>query len=219
MNKLIMIVVFILISYFISCRDSVDQSTIEESSKFSKTVHIKLIDSLGELTLDIPQWYDTLYSWVDQSDCGKPCDEQKYRYQSKSFPIVKESGFMWTESTMDSVDRLTISHSSYFPFNNGDSSIIKRDHSHFKEKILSEAIDEKLIFDTVQKIGDRYFSIVAVGKSDTIFTRKVFATTTIKRNTIQFKYEKLAKHIDSLNDNFVAKSRGLIKTIRINLGM
>lgn len=214
-----MIVVFILLSYLTSCGDNFDKQNIEEPFRLSKTVQIKLVDSLGSLTLDIPGVYDTLYSWIHNSDCGKPCDEQKYRYQSKSLPIVKESGFMWKETARDSVDQLTISHSAYFPFNNGDSSIITDGHNHFKEKLLSEGIDEKLIFDTVQKIGNRYFSIIAVGKSDSIASKKVFAITTIKRNIIQFKYEKLAKHPDSINDKFIANTLGLIKTIRINLGM
>lgn len=202
-----------------SCGGNFNKLNNDGLSKLSKTVEIKLIDSLGWLTLDIPAEYDTLYSWTHYSDCGKPCDEQKYRYQPKSLPIVKESGFLWKEPATDSVERLTISHSGYFPFCNGDSLIITDGHSHFKEKILSEEIDEKLLFDTVQKIGNRYFSIIAIGKSDSTLSRKVFAITTIRRNMIQFKYEQLARHADSTKDNFLATTMDLIKTIRINLGM
>src|SRR6185369_9976850 len=156
--------------------------------KNSKSVQVRLIDSLGVITLSIPNRYDTNFSWTHYSDCGKPCNYQKYRFQPTSFLIFKESGFIWKQPK-GFVDRLTISHSGYFPFHDGDSTSIFTGHNHFLEMVKTDPIYPPIIFDTIQKINDRYFSIIAMERSDSLQARTVLATTTIKNNYIDFDYE------------------------------
>lgn len=184
----------------------------------SKAVMVPLIDSLGIINLSVPLRYDTSFSWVHHSDCGKPCDEREYRFQPKNLSLIKESGWMWTEPK-DSVDRFTISHTLDFPFHDGDTTLIIAWHNHFKEQLTSDLKNPPIVFDTIQKINDRYFSIVATEKNDSIQVRKVLTVTTIKSNLIKFQYELLTRKNDSISKNFIKNSINLIKTIRINKGI
>ena len=126
-----------LVAFFISCNNVAKKKDIPELPKNSKAVQVQLIDSLGLVNLFVPLRYDTNFSWVHQSDCGKPCDKQKYRFQPKELPLMKESGFMWTE-LKDSVDCFTISHSMDFPFRDGDTSKRIIRYEKFKEQIKAD---------------------------------------------------------------------------------
>lgn len=72
----------------------------------AKVVQVKLVDTLGSIMLAVPVSFDTSFSWMELSDCGLPCDLQKYRFQSK-----------------DPTEKFTISHSEYYPFRDGDTKI------------------------------------------------------------------------------------------------
>ncbi len=135
------------------------------------------IRSKGKRTLR----YDISFSWVHYSDCGRPCDEQKYRFHAKGFRLIKESGWLWTEPK-DPVDRFTISHSLYYPFYDGDTAKNITRHNHLKEQIISDPKNPRIIADTIQRINDRYFSIITMEKSDTVLVRKVLAVTMINNN-------------------------------------
>lgn len=132
---------------------------------------------------------DTFFSWVDHSDCGKPCDIQKYRYQSKGLRITKESGFLWVGEPKNSVDRFTLSHSEDFPFYSGDTAKDFVRHGHLRSELTSNPANPPIIFDTVEKINDRYYSIFAMQRSDTIRCKRVLAVTTIKGNLVRFQYD------------------------------
>jgi hypothetical protein len=216
MNRLFIII--LLVVFFISCNDVAEKRDTPQLPRNSKTVELQLIDSLGQVNLSVPLRYDTSFSWVHYSDCGKPCNEQEYRFQPKNLPLIKESGWMWTEPK-DSVDRLTISHSMDYPLHDGDTAKNIVRHAHLKEQLISNPQNPPIIFDTIQKINDRYFSIIAMQKSDSIRIKKVLAVTTIKSNEIKFIYELLTRKNDSISKNFIKNSIDLIKTIRINKGI
>lgn len=216
MNRLFIIM---SLSFFVSCNEiSKDRNTYQLPAN-SKIVTVHLIDSLGIITLSIPIRYDTSFSWIDYSDCGKPCNEQKYRFQPKALRITKESGFLWLGEPADSIDQLTISHTMDFPFHDGDTAKNLIRHNHLKEQLISNSQNPPIVFDTIQKINDRYFSIFEMEKSDTLESKQVLAITTIKNNIIKFQYKLLTSKDDSMSKNFIKSSIGLIKTIRINKGL
>lgn len=187
----------------------------------SKTVQLTLVDSLGSLQFSIPSQYDTSFLWTHTSDCGKLCDRIKYRFQPKLLPIFKESGFYWTD-LKDSINQMTIYHSGEYPFrNNVDSNIIFRYHQNEKDGILYDSLYKKIKIDTVQKIGDRYFSIIAYeefNKRKAPFFKTITAATTIKGNLIHFEYQLLTKKNDSLYTNFIQNSIDLLETMRFGNG-
>jgi hypothetical protein len=59
----------------------------------SKFVTTTLRDSLGTVSFAIPARFDTSFTWTNESDCGKSCNREQYRFQPKSLPVFKESGF------------------------------------------------------------------------------------------------------------------------------
>lgn len=203
----------------LACNDvSSDKSHAQITEDF-KSVQMQLIDSLGMITFSVPIKYDTSFSWVHYSDCGKPCDEQKYRFQPKTLPMFKESGWIWDEAK-DSVERFTISHTMYIPFREGDTAKNFGRHSHLKEQLLSNPDMPSIVFDTIQRINDRYYSVIAMEKTDSSKIRAtVLAITTIKGNEIKFQYELLTTPNDSTNKDFIKNSMELLKTIRISNGI
>ena len=215
-NSLFIVIACIL---FVSCKEMTGKGAGFSVPPNSKIVQVKLIDTLGTVILAVPNRYDTSFTWIDHSDCGKPCDQQKYRYQPKSLRITKESGFIWLGELKDSVDRFTISHSRDFPFHNGDTAKDFVRHEHLKAQLTSDPSNPSIIFDTIQKINDRYYSIFAMRRSDTIRCEKVLAVTTVKGNLIRFQYDLLTKKTDSVEVDFIKNSIDLIRTIRINQGI
>lgn len=212
------IVVIIFLGLVISCNDVSKSEDKRQLPQNSKITEVRLIDSLGTITFSIPSRYDTTFSWVHYSDCGKPCDEQKYRFQSKLLPIIKESTWLWSKPK-DSIERITISHKKDFPFRDGDTARNLIKHERIKEKLISNPENSPMIFDTIQKINGRYFSIYEMAKSGLLQSRIVIAVATIKNNDIFFQYELLTRKKDSITTNFIKNSIDLIKTIHIEKGM
>jgi hypothetical protein len=195
----------------ISCKNT---AVKEEKVANSIRREVVLDDSLGIVTFDSPIRYDTTFSWIHISDCT-PCHYHKYRVQSKSYPIIKESGWMW-EHARDSIDRFTITHSNlYFPTYGSDSIRDIVSHKHFKEKLLSDERNLKITFDTLYKINDRDFSVVVMEKEDSIHYQSVFASTSINNNEVKFSYELITGKQDSKNHDFVKNAIAQINSIRI----
>jgi hypothetical protein len=134
MNSLSIIILAILL---VSCNNIAEKKSITQPPENSKSIEVQLVDSLGIINLSVPLRYDTSFSWVHHSDCGKPCDEQKYRFQSKELPITKETGWIWLGKPKDSIDRFTISHSGYFPFHDGDTTKNIVSHNQMKVQLKS----------------------------------------------------------------------------------
>jgi hypothetical protein len=210
------------ILFFTACNYSKPVKQQNKLPENSKAVTTKLLDSLGSVTFSIPNKYDTFFQWANWSDCGKPCAKEEYRFQSKHLPITKESGWMWLGEPKDSIEHFTILHSGWFPFhNNLDTNYIEVLHQHRKQQILSDPEMYKIKFDTIEKINDRYFSIVVIDIYDTlkaVYSKKVSGVSTIKSNAIELKYELLTKKNDSINQNFIENSMILLRTIKLSNG-
>lgn len=207
----------ILISLFIitACNTP---TVNEQKAESSRRIQIRLVDSLGQVTLAVPARYDTVFSWVNHSDCGKPCDEQEYRCQPKVLPITEESGFYWRGEPRDSIDRFTISHPSDIQYRGEDTAMDSLRHKYLKLQIVNNSENPVIVNDTIEKIGDRYFSIFVMQRSDTIDNIRVLAVTTIKGNEVKFCYDLLSKKGNLLEKSFIKNSLDLIRTIQVKKG-
>lgn len=190
--------------------------------EISKITVTKLMDSLGSVSVTLPLRYDTSFSWTNHSDCGKPCDKIEYRMQPKSLKITKETGWFWLGEPKDSIERFTIIHSGYFPFREtDDTSVISKFHQYQKAIVVESPNSHKIKSDTVEKIGDRYFSIITIDLFDTTkqqFSKKLLAATTIKSSIISFNFELLTKDKSIATDKFIDNSKYYLQTIRLSNG-
>ena len=208
---------------FTACKSKKPTEISNEVLSNSKKITIKLIDSLGFVTCSVPNKYDTFFQWTNWSDCGKPCAHEQYRFQLKNYPIAKESGWFW-EDPKDSIDRFTILHTSYFPFNDitdTSNKVISMHAFPFKGRLSSNPINPPIIFDTIEKIKDRYFSIIimdSINKINRIRNTKVAGLTTIKGNEIEFYYDYKTKDTSFKINEFIDNSLRLMRTIRLSNG-
>ena len=215
----------ILITFCTACETKKGGGTQISLPDNFKVVTIKLKDSLGLITCSIPNRYDTFYQWTNEGDCGKSCDFEEYRFQSKYFPIAKKSGWFWNGDSTDSIDRFTVEHSGYFPFHevkDTTSKFIEVIAKHRIQYLLIENSEPKITSDTIEKINDRYFYILTIDRFDSsrkVYSKRVFAGTSIKSNIIEFQYEILTKQVDSVCIRFYEESKKLLKTIQISNGI
>ena len=210
----------ILIIFLTGCAQRENSRQTQSRIDKSAIRNLKLVDSLGNISFLLPLRYDTTYIWTNYSDCGKPCNKVEYGFQPKNLRIYRESGWIWIGNPQDSIERFVISHSGYFPFhNNSDSNLIFLTHTHKKLNILSDPAAYRINSDNIEKIGDRFFSIIVIDIYDSIkhqFLKKLLASTSIKGNIIDFNYELLTKKNDSLTKKFIDNSNLYLHSIKIN---
>ena len=168
----------------------------------AKITLVKLVDTLGTLSVAVPTRYDTSFSWMELADCGLPCDKQEYRFERR-----------------DSLERFTISHSEYYPFHDGDTSRNMQNHLQLRADLTMDVTNPPIVFDTIEKINDRYYSIFEMEWSGTPRPKRVLAVTTIKGNSIWFQYDLLMQKEDPESRSFIKNSLELIRTIRIAKGI
>jgi hypothetical protein len=190
----------------------------------SKTQMINLEGGLGVVSLSLPVRYDTTFTWIHYSDCGAPCEKRKYRFQPKSLPVNMENGYFY-KTLKDSVEQFTIVHNPYIPIGDSDNTdnrdFITSFHDHEKFEITHNPTLRFIKSDTIEKIGDRYFSIIVIDKYDTAtaeFSKKLLTTTTIRRGTIDFNFELLSKKKNLLTEKFIDEAKYYLRTIRIGSG-
>jgi hypothetical protein len=197
--------------------DNVTIENLPENSKLTTTV---LIDSLGTVSFYIPVRFDTSFMWTNISDCGKACNHEQYRYQPRTLPIYKESDFYYEIPDIE-IDQFSIIHSGYFPFHDGDTSKNMSRHENFISNLSSNSYNGTITYDTVEKIGDRYYHIVYMQGFDKVkqkYFAKVAALTTIKSNEIEFHYDIRKKDTINLIE-FNNRAIRYIRTIHISNGI
>jgi hypothetical protein len=187
----------------------------------TKSVIIRLEDSLGEVRLTIPVDFDTSFRWIHHSDCSS-CGYKKYRLQPRSLPVHKESGWFY-DLPKDSVEQLTVSYHQKVEIRNGTSENTIWDlHAAAKQELDAFTLSNKPICDTFLLVRNRPVSIVAFRGQDTskrYQTASVTASTTIKGNAVRFSYQLATKNNDSLLNAFVQRSKELLQTISIQNGL
>jgi hypothetical protein len=210
----------LLLSFFLACTNVSKVPDILPPPENSKTQIIKLVDSLGSITISLPSRYDTNFSWTHHSDCGSSCDKIKYRFQPRSLPINRESGWMWYDAK-DSVERFTVIH--YFAYtpqeNSFNSAYFLNFHLVRKAEMVTNPTTYKIKSDTIEKINGRYFSIFDIDlydSMDNLYSKKLLAATVLKNRFVEINFEFLTKQEDSSKSNFLDNSRYFLRTVRIN---
>ena len=212
----------LVILFFATCKEKKAIEAQNEHIDNSKVITTKLIDSLGFITCSVSNRYDTFFQWTNEGDCGKSCDHEEYRFQLKNYPISKETGWFF-DDPKDSIDQFTIRHTNYFPFHamtDTSEKIISIHGFHFKGR-LSNTLNPPIIFDTIEKINDRYFSIIimdTLNKVNQMHNTKVAGLTTIKGNEIEFYYDLKTKDTAAKVKGFINNSLKLMRTIRLSNG-
>jgi hypothetical protein len=209
----------VVLAIFISCNNRQSAKIKTGVPLNAIKIKLQLEDSLGVIDFFVPVRYDTSISWVDYSDCGKSCDTRKYRFQPKGLRITKERGFIWTGEPKDSIERFTISHSEYFPFHDGVDRKDSVRHQLLKHQLIEDLWCPTMVFDTIERINDRYFSVYVLKDSGVLQSRKVIAVTTIKSNPVKFQFDLLTQKNDSITRDFIKNAIDLIATIRIEKGI
>lgn len=203
---------FIVLFFFVGCNEHKTLVAPIEIPLNARVDTIRLLDSLGYVTISIPNRYDTFFQWRHTSDCYG-CGMEKHRYQPSSLRVFKESGFYYTGEPKDSIEQMTLFYSEKHPFiHTIDSNDMKRLHLQIKANYKMEY---NVTADSVEKINDRYFSIVVIDQFDTSknqFIKKVMAETTIRANQVRIQYELLTKVNDSICRNFIRNSRILLRS-------
>lgn len=181
----------------------------------------QLIDTLGSITINKPNQSDTFFTWIRWNDCGKTCEEGKYRFQPKNLPIFEESGFFWIGQPEDSVNQLTISHPRPDRVGRNKDSFALKHYKRLKEELEFDAETTNIIYDTVQKIGDRYFCIFQIADIDKkkgVFIRRLIAITSVSGVKLQFRYDLLTRKRNSVLKYFFRNSTNNLETVRIKDG-
>jgi len=209
----------ITVVILLSCNNKEAKENTIPFPEDSKPVTIRLKEKWGEVSCYVPNRFDTSISWTRLSDCNT-CNDEMYRFQPKSLPVYKESGFYYTIPDI-LLDQFTITHPGVALLNKpSDTTKNLISYERFKEEMLSDPSNGKMIHDTIEKIGDRYFSIISMSGFDTKFQKhfiKVVGITTIQGNTIEFHYDR--KTTDLIYEKqFIEVSTQFIRTIRIRKG-
>lgn len=186
-----------------------------------EVIKVQLIDSLGSLSIEQPPETDTFFAWVRRNDCGKPCEEGRYRFQPKAFPVYKESGFFFINEPQDSVLQLTILHSRDVYLRTNDSEFAVKYREWFREVLSDQVRPVRIISDTSYLIGDRQFFLFRTFGYDTIDSTNIMrldAFTSVKGNKIQFSYLVKMKNSTRMPANFLIDAEKNLRTVRFHEG-
>lgn len=185
----------------------------------SRVVKVPFMVSLGDVSFSLPSRYDTGVSWNYHSDYTT-CGFQYFRFQPKELRIVKDGGLGWLGEPEDSIEHFTIKHPSYICL--GDTTCCKADtnvYYRYRDALLRQGNTFDSVTDSIQKIGNRYFSIIVLQKDDSLHLKRVIGITQFNNNLFQFEYKLLTRKEDSVTVNFVKDATALLRTIRMRTGM
>jgi len=176
---------------------------------------------MGMMSMYIPERYDTAYSWYDESDCTS-CGKMRCRFQSSSYQIEKESGFIYI-SKIDSADRMTITYNpSYTP--SVRSSVVKDSisMSGYRENVKTQWRDlgvgpNDMLIDTTVLIVGR--PVVLTGAHITIRDTRyhmdeVEAVTTINGIDVKIAFDLYKKESGTSNHDYVKEILSSVQTMR-----
>jgi hypothetical protein len=125
----------------------------------SKLFNIKLKDTLGYLTMAVPERYDTAFTWVHYLDC---CNERKYRLQSRNKSVVMEDGDIWLGQEPAHMEHINIKHPDFLsdPINWNDTALLSGARST-QASLRDKAIYDDLLI--VPKPAHLWDSIAIIG--------------------------------------------------------
>ncbi|PSL24517.1 hypothetical protein [Chitinophaga ginsengisoli] len=199
------------------CLGCLNKKAPESVPAHSRKVAVKLMDSLGIVTMYVPERYDTGFAWVHGSDCSS-CDKMKCRFQSSSWHIYEESGWFYYPPT-DSVDRVTIIYSPHLSYlDESDTTWIYKRNGYFREEEkMKDPVANNILIDTLCRIHDRPFSITGSHLYIEMACRELYelnALTSVRGVDITFQFELITPKGDSLSQHFVKNAMDVLQTIR-----
>lgn len=207
---------FVVIIIFLVCAACHQETTPEFVPAHSRKVAIKLMDSLGMITMYVPTRYDTGFAWVHESDCPG-CEDMKCRFQSSSWRMYKESGWFYYPPS-DSVDRVTIIYSPHFDLYEHDTSWIYQQNKWFREqKKIENPVGNNIFVDTLCRIYDRPFSITGTHFYNDVVCREFYelnGVTAVRGLAVKFKFELITEKGDPLSKQFLKNALDVLKTVR-----
>ncbi|SFO77983.1 hypothetical protein SAMN05428949_6608 [Chitinophaga sp. YR627] len=182
----------------------------------SKKVVARLMDSLGTVTLYIPERFDTSFTWIHWSD-NSPSDLTKCRFQSKKDVIFKESGFFY-EMREDSVDQLTISYPAHLSeIKDGHTAWIRQMNEQFRIFSATEGRKaDEILIDTSFTVRDRLFSVTGTRFYARAIKRTLYelnAVTAVRGLPIKFEFKIIQQGEYLISEKFVSDAIDVIKTI------
>ena len=185
----------------------------------TKDTTILLSDSLGNISISVPNNFDTFFKWPPPPDDSRYFWMHKYRFQPKTFPIFKEVGYYYPQ-LKDSIFSFTIQHykrSAYY-FKSDTSYLFNYYYPSEKKDLLANPMTaDANISDTIEFINGNYFAIFSVDLFDSLrkqYSKKLIATSAKNNSIIELHYELLTKLNDSINNYFLKDSRRLLSRIR-----
>lgn len=194
--------------------------TIKLPANFSVR-KVKLADSLGFISIAIPNRYDTFYKFGYNPGCGLAIEKQMYKFQPKSLPSFQESG-MIDKTEPEIKDQLIISHNKYNASDTlSDSVIIYNYHQRRRHDIMMSPYHGTIEKDFLSKTESGFQSTFVMNLDDTarsIVHKEIITAILKKKSIIVFEYLYVSNKNDSIAKDFITNSLVSAQTIMTNNG-
>ncbi|SNC66191.1 hypothetical protein SAMN06265337_1528 [Hymenobacter gelipurpurascens] len=182
------IVAFLSLLFLVTCSSPKQEVAVVPTGFVKRSVTFKTWPAMqmptGSITLHVPAKYDTLLTWIDESDTPMG-HKAKYRFVSSRGCLLQESGFYKREGTYcrDTLDRLTISTQQSSSAEESLAAVDRRIRYWGEVSKLKGGAAPILKAKKLQVINGRTFSVVSfVGGSNLIAEpyEQVTATTVVQ---------------------------------------
>lgn len=203
--------------FLLSLAACIHKKMPEQVPANSSKVVVKLTDSLGMLTMCIPESYDTGFAWMDDGSCDRKLD-MKYRFQHAGRIVFKETGTHYMGFPIDSVDQLTITY-SLLDYKDATGDTTWQNWARFAHDRYGDPREDTTIIDTVFKVNDRQFFITGCHWYVARANRMVYeltALSAIKGNLLMFEFKVIQEKEDSITSDFFPKAYETIRSIRFS---
>lgn len=171
------------------CNSQIPGGYVQKELIFTNHFHNDS-SAFAKVSFKIPYSFDSFFIWEDDSDVGST---KKYRFTNSLHCLVRESGFIYTEQCLDSINRFTIEH--YYRGANSrqiDSAFLNS-YSDWFIKMHTEAFlaAPKRFSSHLQTINDKTFLLLEYEESNHSRRNQsaILAITAVANTLIYFRYE------------------------------
>lgn len=181
-----------------------------------RPVTLVLKDNRGTINMTVPVEWDTTFQWTSHSDCGLPCEEIKYRFQPKKYPIHMENDWFDTKMPTDSVAQLTITHEAMLPKPGKAVPYDSGYRRQMRQFFTREGFGNYIILDSLIVAGQH--RIPAVGMQTNMDQTRIFriyALVEVNAGSVQLEFERLSSQEKKDDEIFWKKVCAVIMSIRI----
>jgi hypothetical protein len=172
-----------------------------------RTVELK--NNIGILTVSIPNYFDTAFSWTNPSD-NKCSAYRMYRFANKKYNLVAEKGFQ-TSNVPDSLFQVTVQQ-----LENSDcaDTRLKIDTEYLYLRVEEYKTLQPKVTPIFQLMSINNRKYVVMERADTLeglSNAVLSAETFINGQRVLVNYECIAQNCDS----FITKMKNSLTTLRI----